>query len=102
MSLTIEEHSQAARLEDVVFAGVEANGKGNFGGSLSGTTPNASIETRFDESDRVVEPKANAAPEDRSSVPPQVPQRSKGVIALIMASLMVRNSKTRKLKCEHC
>ena len=96
MSSTVQEPSQAERLEDVAVAGAGADNKEKFVDPLSEPTPNASVGTPSDQSDGIVDPKADAGP----PAPPQAPQRSKGKVVLIMGSLMVRDTKTGNFECE--
>ncbi len=88
MSSTVQQVSQAERLEDVAVAGMGADDKGNGSDQLPETSPHGSVETPSNQSDEVVVSKAD--PEGKPSRPPQAPERSKGKIALIMGSLMVR------------
>ena len=101
MSSTVEEPSQAERrLEDVAVAGVGADVKENVSDRLSDKAPNGSVNTPSDASDVMVEAKADAGPEEKPTVPPQAPERSKAKVALIMASLMVRETEFGKSECE--
>lgn len=99
-SSTVEEPSQAERLEDVAVAGMGADDKENIGHHSPGQAPNGSAETPSNQSDEVVGPKADAGPAEKPPVPPQAPQRSKGKIALIMGSLMVRATDIGAFECE--
>ena len=87
MSSTVPESSQAERLENVAVAGAGADEKGNSGQQISEQAPNGLVETHSDQSNGVVDPKEDAGQDVK---PPQEPQRSKGKVALIMGSLMVR------------
>ena len=87
MSSTVQEPSQPERLEDVAVAGAGADEKGNSGHQIPEQAPNGLVETHSDQSDGVVDPKADAGQDVK---PPQELQRSKGKVALIMGSLMVR------------
>lgn len=89
MSSTVEEPSQAERLEDVAVAGVGADDKESVGDPLSETAPNGSVERPSNGSDEVMEAKEDAAVEEKPPIPPQAPERSKGKVALIMGSLMI-------------
>ena len=89
MSSTDQEPSQAERLEDVAVAGVGADATGNVAVHRPESAPNGSVETPSKQSDELVEPKLEAASEGK---PPQAPERSKGKVALIMGSLMVRHT----------
>ena len=102
MSSTVEQSSQAERLGDVAVAGVGADDQENIGDRLSGRIPNGSVETPSNESDEVVAAKADAGSEEKPPVPPQAPERSKAKVALIMGSLMVRDTETGRFGCEHC
>lgn len=93
MSSTVQEPSQAERLEHVAIAGVGADHKANFVDRLSQQAPNGSVETPSNHSDGIEDPKADAGPDKEHPAPPQASQRSKGKIALIMGSLMVRDNK---------
>ena len=86
MSSTLQEPTQAERLEDVAVAGPGADDREKSGDRLPEHIPNGSAETHSDQSDEVVDPKVKAGEEMK---PPQAPQRSKGKVALIMGSLMV-------------
>ncbi len=88
MSSTVQHVSQAERLEDVAVAGVGADDTGRGGHRLPETSPHGSVETPSNHSDEVVVSKTD--PEGKPSRPPQAPERSKGKVALIMGSLMVR------------
>ena len=90
MSSSVEEPSQAERLEDVALAGAGADDKENVGDQTSEKAPNGSVEIPSKESDEIVEATADAGSEEKPPMSPQAPERSKGKIALIMASLMVR------------
>lgn len=92
MSSTLQEPSQAERLEHVAVAGAGADDKANVVDRLSEQAPNGSAETPSDHLHGIVDPKADAGPNKEHSAPPQAPQRSKGKVALIMASLMVRDT----------
>ena len=87
MSSTIPEPSQAERLEDVAVAGAGADANGNPGHWVPEQAPNGLEETHSDQSDRVVDLKAAPGQDVK---PPEEPQRSKGKIALIMGSILVR------------
>ena len=89
MSSTVQEPSQAERLEDVAVAGVGADDTGNVAVHRPEKALNGSVETTSKQSDELVEPKLEAASEAK---PPQAPERSKGKVALIMGSLMVRDT----------
>ena len=92
MSTAIEEPSQAESLVDVAEAGagagVGADDGENVGDRLSERAPNASVDTPSHGSLEVFA----AGAEEKPKLPLQVPVRSKGKIALIMASLLVRDS----------
>lgn len=92
MSSTLQEPSQAERLEHVAVAGAGADDKANVVDRLSEQAHNGSAETPSDHLYGIVDPKADAGPNKEHSAPPQAPQRSKGKVALIMASLMVRDT----------
>lgn len=87
MPSTIPEPSQAERLEDVAVAGPGADAKGNPGHWVPEQAPNGLVESHSDQSDGVVDLKADPGQDVK---PPEEPQRSKGKVALIMGSLMVR------------
>ena len=87
MSSNVPESSQAERLENVAVAGAGADEEGNSGHRIPEQAPNGLVEKHSDQSDGVVDPKADASQDVK---PPQEPQRSKGKVALIMGSLMVR------------
>ena len=89
MSSTVPEPAQAERLEDVAVVGAVAGAdeKRNSGDRLPEQAPNGSVETPSTQSEGVVDPKADLGQDVK---PPQEPQRSKGKVALIMGSLMVR------------
>ena len=89
MSSTPPESSQAERLEDVAVAGAGAGAdeKENLGHRIPEQAPNGLVETHSDQSDGAVDPKADAGQDVK---PPQEPQRSKGKVALIIGSLLVR------------
>ena len=88
MSSTVQQSSQAERLEDVAVAGMGADDKGHGGDRLPEPFPHGSVETPSNQSDEVVVSETD--PDGKPSRPPQAPERSKGKIALIMGSLMVR------------
>ena len=88
MSSTVQEPSQAERLEAVAVAGIGADGTGNASDHRPDSAPNGSVETPSKQSEELLEPKLVAASEGK---PPQAPERSKGKVALIMGSLMVRD-----------
>ena len=102
MSSTVEEPSQAERLEDVAVAGVGSDDKESVGDPLSGTAPNGSVERPSNGSDEVMEAKEDAAVEEKPPIPPQAPERSKGKVALIMGSLMVRETVFGEFESKHC
>lgn len=102
MSSTVEESSQAERLEDVAVAGAGADDEEKVGDRSTENAPNASVETSSNESDEAVGEKADAGSEQKPPVPPQAPERSKAKVALIMGSLMVREIENGKFECEHC
>ena len=89
MSSTVPESAQAERLQDVAVAGavVGADEKKTSTDRLPEQAPNGSVETPSDQSEGVVDPKADPG---QDAKPPQESQRSKGKVALIMGSLMVR------------
>ena len=91
MSSTVQGPSQAERLQDVAAAGVGADDKENVGDQSLGKAPNGSVETPSNVSEEAVALKADAGLEEKPPVPPQAQERSKGKVALIMASLMVRD-----------
>ncbi len=99
-SSTVEEPSQAERLEDVAVAGVGADDKENVSDRLSDKAPNGSVDTPSNASDEIAEAKAGAGSEEKPTVSPQAPERSKAKVALIMASLMVRETEFGKSECE--
>ena len=96
MSSTFEEPAQAERLEDVAVAGAGAGNKDTVGDQSSGSASNESVEAPSKELDEVEEAKAAAGSEEKAPVPPQAPERSKAKVALIMGSLMVRDTMNDK------
>ena len=98
MSSTVEEPTQAERLEDVAVAGAGADNKENVGDQSSGSASNGSVEAPSKELDEVEEGKADAGLEEKAPVPPQAPERSKAKVALIMGSLMVRDTMNEKFR----
>lgn len=89
MPSTVEEPSQAERLEDVAAAGAGVDDKEIVGDRLSEKAPNGFVGTPSNESDEAVEAKTNTGLEEKPPIPPQAPERSKAKVALIMASLMI-------------
>ena len=102
MSSTLQEPSQDDRLQHVALAGVGADDEEQSGHPLPGQVPNGSVETSSDQSDEVVESKADAGSGEKPPGPPQVPERSKGKVALIMGSLMVRDTDIDRFECKSC
>ena len=98
MSSTVPESSQAERLQDVAIAGAGADEKGDSGNQIPEQAPNGLAETHSDQSDGVVDPKADAGQDVK---PPQEPQRSKAKVALIMGSLMVRKLNWKSLNASN-
>ena len=98
MASIVQEPSQAERLEHVAVAGIGADDKENVGDPLSDKAPSGSVDTPSNESDEVVEAKADSGLEEKLPVPPQAPERSKAKVALIMASLMVRDPEIGEFK----
>lgn len=92
MSSTIQEPSQAERLEHVAVAGAGADDNANVVDRLSEQAPNGSVQNPSDHTNGIMDPKADAEPDKGPPAPPQGPQRSKGKVALIMGSLMVRDT----------
>lgn len=91
MSSTVEEPTQAERLEDVAVAGAGADDKEYVGDQSSGSASDGSVEAPSKEVDESVKAKADAGLKEKPPVPPQAPERSKAKVALIMGSLMVRD-----------
>ena len=102
MPSTVEEPSQAERLEDVAAAGAGADDRDDVGDRSSEKASNGFVGTPSNDSGEVAEAKTDIGPEEKPPVPPQAPERSKAKVALIMASLMVRRTELSKLECEHC
>ena len=102
MSSTVEDPSQAERLEDVAVAVAGADDAENVGDGSSEKAPNGPVDTPSNGSDEVVEAKNEAGAEEKPPVPPQAPQRSKGKVALIMGSLMVRDIQIEISELELC
>lgn len=97
MSSAIEEPSQAERLENIAVIGAGADDGEKVGDRVSERNPNGSVHTPSNGSSEAVD----AMAEEKTKVPLQAPERSKGKIALIMASLLVRNSWMGDSACEH-
>lgn len=89
MSSTIEEPSQAEQLENVDVAGAGPDDGENVGDRLSEKAPNGTLATPSTGSSELVDAKEDARAEEKPTGPPQVPERSKANIALIMASLLI-------------
>ena len=68
MSSSVEEPSQAERLEDVALAGAGADDKENVGDQTSEKAPNGSVEIPSKESDEIVEATADAGSEEKPPV----------------------------------
>lgn len=102
MSSTVQGLSQAERIQDVAVAGVGAEHPETSGHRIPEQPPNGSVETPSEQSDGIVDPKAGAGSETQPPVPPQTPERSKGKVALIMASLMVKHTETETHPGEPC
>lgn len=96
MASIVQEPSQAERLEHVAVAGIGPDDDETLGDRLSDKAPSGSVDTPSNESDEVVEAKADRGPEEKPPVPPQALERSKAKVALIMASLMVRDAEIGK------
>ena len=101
MSSTVQVPSQVERLEGVAVAGLGAENRESTGHQLPGNISHGSVERPSSESDDAVVPKADAALEEKVPGGPQAPERSKGKIALIMGSLMVRETAFGYFKWEH-
>ena len=97
MSSTIGKPAQAERLEDVAVAGAGADDKENVGDQSSGSASNRSAEAPSKELDEVEKGNEDAGSEEKAPVPPQAPERSKAKVALIMGSLMVRDTMNGKV-----
>ena len=96
MSSTVQDLSQAERLQDVAVAGVGAEHPETSGHRIPEQARNGSVEALSEQSDGVVDPKGGAGSENQPPVPPQASERSKGKVALIMGSLSVRDTETEK------
>ena len=102
MPSTAQEPSQAEPLQHVTVTGEGADDNENVGDRSSEKASNGFLVTPSNESDEVIEAKEDAEPEGTSTVQPQAPERSKAKVALIMASLMVRDTGFGKFEYKHC